>query len=560
MEASVATFSQRLHEPWLTDSAAQERLRNHFTATVTILDSLPSRDAVVIDAVDPQLTLAAVLAVLATRRKAFIANPLWTPAQRAEAQQLIGGTQLWLRDPQEGGTAPRAEPYDTILRAEPHSTTPATESHGTSPPAAPATAANPVPAAANISPIAANIAPAVPAAPHADDGYLMIPTGGTGGRLKFACHNWQSLHAAIAGYARFWQAERLNFVCALPVCHIGGLMLALRPFATGGRLCLLPWQQLQAMASGSSEAGSPQPVASAPPAGLPDLLAHADKWHISLVPTQLQRLLSGSEATQWLRQMQAVLIGGGASAEPLLQAAAEAGIPLSPAYGMTETAATIALQRPEDFLHTYKPPSEARSQPSVNASSGTPQPLSRTAPQGEVLPHLSAVLEAGSNRIILSGSSLFYGYYPQAPQRQAQFATSDFGQLQTQASDGRQWLRVLGRLDRVVISGGKKIDPALVERAIAEQAAALGQTLDGVLAIGVADARWGERLVAFIQWQNARGGNAALQDLAATLRQRLGAHQCPKQWIVVTALPLDERGKPDRARIAQLASAADLPA
>lgn len=560
MDASVALFAERLQQPWLTCEPTQAAIVATFHHLVGTLQNLPPQTFFVIAANEPEATLAAVLAAVASGRCAVLGNPQWTPDQVQSAHTLLGGEQLWL-----------TQAATDFARADvtPAGAEGAEKSRSTSPYFAIAKETQPC------TGLSLRHAPGIAKGPlSANDlpGTLLIPTGGTGGHLKFAYHNWQTLSAAFDGYARFWNLHCIHCVCALPVFHIGGLMPALRTFATGGRLCLLPWKKLQLLAE--EAAGHP-----AKQGDLPDLTAIARHWHISLVPTQVQRLLHSAGATAWLRNMQAVLVGGGASRPELLQAAATHAIPLCPAYGMTEAAATIALQRPEDFL---------RAQASAT----------QEVPLGEVLPHLAAQCEPASGRIVLSGKSLFYGYFPALPQQPETYATSDRGETEGSLP---QRLRVLGRLDRIVVSGGKKIDPAQVEQAICAAAHQLGAALRAVQVLGVPDPEWGERLVAFIETDAPaptdasgpapevvrleettttgsraatlaadasappleQGNHAALPptgNRAATLlaalqndvRRRLPAHAFPKQWITVSALPLDERGKPDRRRIAEL--------
>lgn len=514
MEASIETFAARLRQPWLTCEASGFAITETFHRLVDTLQSLPQETFFVIAANQPQVTLAAVLAAIATRHPTVLGNPQWTQDEAKVAQNTLGGEQLWLGTAHSSPSLALSHKNGThhVRPSTAHSTPSLVQNHKESEPLTLLKCEHSAPCSA-----------------AALRGYLLVPTGGTGGHLKLAYHNWQTLSAAIEGYAQFWQTKSIHAVCALPVFHIGGLMPALRTFATGGRLCLLPWSSLRELALDKTATDTDN-AQSKQDYGLPQLGAIAKPWQISLVPAQVQQLLTSPAAVQWLRTLQAVLIGGAASNTALLQAAAALRIPLSPSYGMTETAATIALQRPETFLRIYQKP--------------TPEPI----PEGELLPHLSASIEAASGRILLRGSSLLHGYFPDTPQPPHIYATGDRGQLR---GAHPQRLSVLGRLDRIINSGGKKIDPALVEQCIREQAHELGITLGAVLATGVADKKWGERLVAFIEMEAATTAPATA--LCERIAGKLPPFQVPKQWIIVSALPLDERGKPDHTRIAQLA-------
>jgi len=56
----------------------------------------------------------------------------------------------------------------------------------------------------------------------------------------------------------------------------------------------------------------------------PALPAGSGDWFLSLVPTQLQRLLGDAEAEEWLRGFRAVFVGGGPVWPELVEAGAEA--------------------------------------------------------------------------------------------------------------------------------------------------------------------------------------------------------------------------------------------
>lgn len=629
MEQSVASFLARLRQPWLTCESTQQLVRERFARCCELLKERPPQSVCVIACTEAADSLAATIAALATATPAFIANPQWTPGEKAQAQTQIALPQLWISDAlctqiTDGTTATSTatESAHTYISVQAHAHTSTSRHTDTNVDTHTDTNAN---------------TSAPPAGrPSADSlhGCLFIPTGGTGGRLKFACHSFETLSAATAGYSAFWGMRELNCICTLPVFHIGGLMLALRSFLSGGRLWLLPWEQLRQCAQ---TARMPAPETAGANNADKGNNAQALHWHISLVPTQLSHLLPHPAACNWLRALGAVLTGGGATALPLLRQVAALGIPLSPAYGMTESAATIALQRPLDFLRQY---AQAQPQSASPVHSNTQEEADSPAeancwqtlpaqqpPLGEVLPHLRVRIEAGTDttadaaqgqaapcaptaepvplrgRIILEGKSLFLGYYPHAPQRQESFATTDLGALHGGSMPLICKLQVLGRLDRVIISGGKKVDPALVEQAIREAAAAIfgnksgrpqpaanasgagadaaqsASALPDVFVCGMADQQWGERVVAFIAGAGIRptansataahapttlhSGNKAtlpesLRTLAAAVAAHLPAYQRPKQWIAVAALPLDARGKPDHTRIRALcASSAD---
>ena len=279
-----------------------------------------------------------------------------------------------------------------------------------------------------------------PAAGPAGRGWLMIPSGGTSGRLKFARHDEGTLAAAVHGFCAHFGVARASCVGVLPLHHVSGLMAWMRAALTGGEYIPWDWKRL--------EAGE-----------VPPLPRDGEGCFLSLVPTQLQRLLAKEEVAAWLQEFQAVFIGGGPVWPELADAAARAGLPLSLSYGMTETAAMAAALRPAEFLLGAR-------------NSGSP------------LPHLRLTLTEGG-LVRAAGSSVFRGYYPDWSDA-GEFVTDDLGQFD---AEGR--LEILGRRDALIITGGEKADPLEIERALR----ASGEFAD-VAVVGVADPAWGEVVVA----------------------------------------------------------------
>ncbi len=327
-------------------------------------------------------------------------------------------------------------------------------------------------------------------------GWLCVPTGGTSGGMKFARHDERTLTAAACGFSAHFRLARVNAVDVLPAHHVSGLMARVRCAATGGEHVAWDWKRL--------EAGQ-RPV-------LPRLRG---SWVISLVPTQLQRLLKSSAATAWLRDFKVVLLGGGPVWPELAAGAARAHLRVALCYGMTETAAMVTALRPEEFV------AGARS-------------------CGVALPHARvSVTKAGIVRI--AGPSVFYGYFPVA-RKSRTYTTEDLGQI-----DEHRHLYIFGRRDAVIITGGKKVQPAEIESALR----ASGEFAD-VAVVGVPDAEWGEAVVACYP---AGGPTPDLQRAVA----HLTAHQRPKRFVSVAKWPRNVQGKLNRPALRAAASAGTSP-
>ena len=329
--------------------------------------------------------------------------------------------------------------------------------------------------------------------PSSGSGYLMIPTGGTGGKLRFARHDAATIAAAVRGFTRHFELPQVNAAGVLPLYHVSGFMAWMRCVLTGGEYRPLDWKAV--------EGGH-----------LPAFPAKAHGWTLSLVPTQLERLLRQERAVAWLQTFRIIFLGGAPAWPALLDRAAALRLPLSPGYGMTETAAMVAALRPEQFL------AGARS-------------------SGAMLPHARLRFdEEGS--ILLGGDSIFRGYYPEWREPADDFATQDGGWL-----DERGQLHVTGRRDAVIISGGEKVNPVEVEAVLR----GTGEFSD-VVVLGVPDTEWGESVVA--AYPAEKEPNLARVETA--LGKLLSPAKRPKRLVPVTAWPVNAQGKVNRGEVARL--------
>ncbi len=315
-------------------------------------------------------------------------------------------------------------------------------------------------------------------------GWLCIATGGTSGGVRFARHDERTLAAAVQGFCRHFGVERVNAVSVLPAYHVSGLMARVRCALTGGTFVDAHWKRI--------EAGDRPEIS-------------GGEWVISLVPTQLQRLLASAEAVAWLRGFRVIFVGGGPVWPVLAEAAARAELPVSLSYGMTETAAMVAALRPEEFL------AGARS-------------------VGAAMPHATVRVDV-EGVVRIAGESVFRGYWPEW--RAAwELVTEDLGSL-----DARGHLHIAGRRDAVIITGGKKVQPAEVEAALRATGA-----FSDVAVIGVPDAEWGEAVVAcYPASDGAVDGARVSGSLAGALR--------PKRFCAVAEWPRNVQGKIDRAAL-----------
>ena len=146
---------------------------------------------------------------------------------------------------------------------------------------------------------------------------VVIGTSGSTGAPKGVELSAAALrHSAQASLDRVGARPGERWLCCLPVTHVAGLQVLVRSLVGGTE------PALAGHADGATLAAA----------------AASGCAHVSLVPTQLQRLLeSGADKSTPLAGFSSVLLGGAAAPAGLLAAARAAGVPVVTTYGMTET-------------------------------------------------------------------------------------------------------------------------------------------------------------------------------------------------------------------------------
>jgi O-succinylbenzoic acid--CoA ligase len=222
----------------------------------------------------------------------------------------------------------------------------------------------------------------------------------------------------------------------------------------------------------------------------------------SLVPAQVRGLLE--TAPEALARFDAVLVGGQHTPPDLLERATARGVRLVRTYGSTETAGGCVYD-------------------------GTPLDGVR--------------LRIRSGEVLITGPVLATAYLddPAGSARafptlddERWYRTGDLGSLEG------GMLRITGRADNVIVSGGVNISLDLVESAVHTVPA-----LRDAVVIGVADETWGEAPIVV----TAEGAAHDLADARAAVQSHLGAAARPREIVRVEALPLLASGKPDRVAL-----------
>lgn len=326
-----------------------------------------------------------------------------------------------------------------------------------------------------------------------DEVALVVGTSGSTGRPKLAMLTADNLvssatatHEVLDGPGRW--------LLAMPAHHIAGLQVLVRSIVAGTRPVVLDL--------------TPGFTPGAFVAAAEELAEGSGRRYTAVVPTQLSRLLDDPAACEALTSFDAVLVGGAATGSADRAQARLAGIRVVTTFGMSETAGGCVY-------------------------GGVPLPVSQV--------HID-----NDHHVVLGGRTVALGYLGEPGLTRDAF---------TLDSDGTRWfrtddlgvfddhgrLRIEGRADDLINTGGLKVAPGPVEDAIVRFVPGV---LDAVV-IGTSHPTWGEAVSAAVTLR--RGAPVpGVRDVRAALRGILPDHALPHRILVLDEIPQRGPGKPDR--------------
>lgn len=304
---------------------------------------------------------------------------------------------------------------------------------------------------------------------------LLIRTSGSTGTPKGVVISRSAVLASVEASARR-VGESGRWLLALPSSYVAGVQVIVRSLVAGHEPIVVGGLGIDRVGGWGLD-GTPT--------------------FVSLVPTQLHRIMDDPEQVAALARCHTVLVGGGSLEGDLRRRAEEHGVRLVTTYGSSETAGGCVYDGvPLD---------------GVEVGLGT------------------------DGRVRIAGPTLF-SHYDADPELTAEtvvdgwFLTSDAGGFD---EDGR--LHILGRIDDVVISGGVKIPVEVVASRLRQH-----PSVEQAEVFGRPDPEWGQRLVAVVV------GTADVGDLRDWISMLHPRSWAPREFVRMSSLPLLPNGKVDR--------------
>lgn len=349
---------------------------------------------------------------------------------------------------------------------------------------------------------------------HPDDApegtAAVIRTSGSTGMPKRTALPADALKASAAATTQ--RIGTGHWLLALPLHYVAGLAVVSRAVLAGTTLVTMDLRSrftAEAFAAATDKlANSAGHDTDSPPRLL-----------TSLVPTQLTRLLESPQGIEALKRYAAVLVGGSATPPATLERARELCIPIVLTYGSAETCGGCVYD-------------------------------------GEPLPGVSISIDS-DGRVSLGGPQVASGYIGD-PERTEQHFVTHFPDPRMSHAHPTRWyvtddlgtllpngvLRIRGRIDDVINTGGVKVSAARIQAAIESM-----PTVREAVVVPVPHPEWGQT-VGLIY-----AGDATEADIAAAVKANVSAAAVPRVVIRAGAIPRLSNHKPDRqAAVARLST------
>ncbi|WP_216830774.1 class I adenylate-forming enzyme family protein [Alkalihalobacterium elongatum] len=192
-------------------------------------------------------------------------------------------------------------------------------------------------------------------------------------------------------------------------------------------------------------------------------------------------------------------------------------------------------------IYTFTYSADVRRKPGTAGKPGIHQHIKLVSPNYEKevssSPKVVPIGEIGEIIVNMKSPEAFKGYWNR-PDITKQFIyegwyyTGDLGFVDEEGD-----LNIVGRVDDMIISGGEKIYPELVEKVLIEH-----QKVSEAIIIGEEDERWGQIVVAYIV-PSDRSISFQELDRFCKYHDQLSSYQRPRKYVFLDCIPKSPTGK-----------------
>lgn len=329
-----------------------------------------------------------------------------------------------------------------------------------------------------------------------DQELTVLYTSGSSAEPKAVVHSFGNhYYSALGANEHIVVDESSRWLFSLPICHVGGLSILFKTLLGRGSV-VIPSVELN----------------------FSEVVEQKNITHVSLVPTQLIRLIEDPQSLSALKKLKAVLVGGASISELLAQRCIEEKLPIYVTYGSTEMSSQIATT---DRIKNLDDLSKVK------------------------ILNYRYVRMADDNEIQVKGEALFQGYLKsnklERPfDEEGWFSTGDLGE-QGPAEN----FRIIGRKDNMFISGGENIQPEEIEKYLLKI-----EGVEQAVVVPINHLEFGKRPVGFLKLKR----NTALtkNSIMQLILENLPKFKVPDQFYLLQGSAVADSLKISRSRLLEL--------
>jgi len=332
--------------------------------------------------------------------------------------------------------------------------------------------------------------------PDLENEAIVIFTSGSTGQAKGVVHTFSSLINSIEnGNNILNHKESDRWLASLPFYHIGGFQIICRSLYYGCSIIIPESQQINHLA---------------------DAIAINHPTHVSLVSTQLERLLY--QKIKPGESLRVSLIGGGFVDDELMFEADELGWKPFRVYGSSETASMITSI-------------------SANEIKSKPQSVGKSFEGIEII-------ISDESEILIKSNSLFNKYLDDEKETSSKLIEGFYHSGDLGLIDDDGYLFIEARRNDLIVTGGENVNPIEVEKVLIEL-----PFIKEACVFPKQNKTWGQIVAAAIVIADPSIEEKTIKEM---LKQKIAGYKIPKKLFLVDQLPRTSLGKLEREKIRKM--------